>query len=464
MTLDLTKPLSTHRFVKEIYKILAPETNVPWYGIQYDTASPSPVLLRIASEGGMWQHVDLPVQSKLRRCVIGGVTGELKYYLHPTDSTLKADGITPSVLDGTDGQVMVEIPEHWRKCEEEETIVRVKISESELTGGVLVPKIYISAFEPTLDRSDPLVYKLASVVNESASFRGGNNNEGWDEEPRTLLGRPVTNFTLDQFRHYASNRNAGDPSWNALLFEAHKALQWLYYIEYANFNSQAEFNPTDDFNGFKQGGLGIGCTNLDEWSYVEYQPFIPCGITNSLGNASGEVAYPIPAEFTSQLTEIMVCSYRGVENIFGHIYKWGDGVHITTIMVGEDQKATIWMTDDPSRLGDSSNRYFDLRGMAPESDGGISKFALGKHADTIGVEFAGDPASTYMMDYGSLYGQENACNIVRLAGGAISGSGAGLGCAGTGGDPSNASTCYGSRLCFKVVGASAPRRTMLLQD
>jgi len=124
----------------------------PWYGIQYDTASPSPVLLRIASDGGMWQHVDLPVQSKLRRCVIDGVTGELKYYLHPNDSTLKADGVTDSVLDGTDGQVMVEIPEHWRKCEEDGTLVRVKISESELEGGVLVPKMYISAFEPTLDR------------------------------------------------------------------------------------------------------------------------------------------------------------------------------------------------------------------------------------------------------------------------------------------------------------------------
>jgi hypothetical protein len=42
--------------------------------------------------------------------------GTVNYYLNRTDSTKKADG-SAAVLDGTDGQVMVEIPEFWIKFE-----------------------------------------------------------------------------------------------------------------------------------------------------------------------------------------------------------------------------------------------------------------------------------------------------------------------------------------------------------
>jgi hypothetical protein len=48
-----------------------------------------------------------PVQNTMRRCVLQD-NGTVNYYLCPTDSTKKADCSTAAVLDGTDGQVMVE--------------------------------------------------------------------------------------------------------------------------------------------------------------------------------------------------------------------------------------------------------------------------------------------------------------------------------------------------------------------
>lgn len=41
------------------------------------------------------------------------------------------------------------------------------------------------------------------------------------------------------------------------------ALQALCYIEYANFDNQAALNTNLTSDGFKQGGLGAGVTNLN---------------------------------------------------------------------------------------------------------------------------------------------------------------------------------------------------------
>lgn len=49
-----------------------------------------------------------PIHERMRRCLLND-DGTVNYYLSLNDSTLKADG-TAAVLDGTDGQVMVEIP------------------------------------------------------------------------------------------------------------------------------------------------------------------------------------------------------------------------------------------------------------------------------------------------------------------------------------------------------------------
>lgn len=63
-----------------------------------------------------------------------------------------------------------------------------------------------------------------------------------------------------------------------------------------HLNSQAAYNAAKDANGYMQGGLGDGVTIWDgtSWSdFNEYNPLIPCGHTDSLGNASGFVAYTI---------------------------------------------------------------------------------------------------------------------------------------------------------------------------
>jgi hypothetical protein len=51
----------------------------------------------------------------IRKCLVSK-DGKINYYLNPNDETLKEDG-TPAILDGSDGQVMEEIPSYYRKID-----------------------------------------------------------------------------------------------------------------------------------------------------------------------------------------------------------------------------------------------------------------------------------------------------------------------------------------------------------
>ena len=59
-----------------------------WYGIEWDSTNTSPACTRI---GRKELHVSLPIQSRMRRCVLRD-DGSVAYYLHETDSTLREDG------------------------------------------------------------------------------------------------------------------------------------------------------------------------------------------------------------------------------------------------------------------------------------------------------------------------------------------------------------------------------------
>ena len=157
------------------------------YGVEWDTNQAASAVIRI---GNLNLHANLPIQSLMKRCLLLD-NGTVNYYLSSTDSTKKADG-SNAVLDGTDGQVMVEIPEHYRKHEKEGTKERVLLSIYPISGFKKIQKTYISAYEATVERS---TNKLSSVVNTTANYRGGNNNATNDANPNTLLGRPASSFS-----------------------------------------------------------------------------------------------------------------------------------------------------------------------------------------------------------------------------------------------------------------------------
>lgn len=252
------------------------------YGVEWDTASSSPDGVRV---GNMQLHRELPVQSKMRRCLLDR-DGGVKEYL---DNELSWGG---SYLDYA---VMTEIPEHWYKLYFNGTKFRKMLSEIPLPGYKHVDKFYISTYEARMYRTDNLLCSAAGASKlsdpNSTNFRGGDNTAEWDDTYRSLLGRPVTNLTRDQFRQAARKRGSG---WEMYTYNAHKILFWLFAVEYATLDSQKPFNAQKDANGFAQGGLGPGPTQMTDWTnFNNANPLIPCGYTNEFGNGSGEKAYVV---------------------------------------------------------------------------------------------------------------------------------------------------------------------------
>lgn len=404
------------------------------YGVEWDMASSSPDGKRV---GNMQLHRELPVQSKMRRCLLDR-DGGVKEYL---DNELSWGG---SYLDYA---VMTEMPEHWYKLYFNGTKFRMMLSEIPLPGYKHVDKFYISTYEARMYRTDNLLCSAAGASKlsdpNSINFRGGDNTAEWDDTYRSLLGCPVTNLTRDQFRQAARKRGSG---WEMYTYGAHKTLFWLFAVEYATLNSQKPFNAQKDANGFSQGGLGPGPTQMTDWTnFNNANPLIPCGYTNEFGNGSGEKAYVVKNASGGTHATLMVNRYRGIENPFGHIWKYTDGANIQ-VTTGDNGLSILWTTADPSNFSDSSYVGYDKKGNICRVNGYAKNTLLGEDGDIIATEIGGS-SSTYWCDYYYTNTSTNSLRLVAVGGGS-DGADAGFIRVNTSETPSGAYKHFGSRLCF----------------
>jgi hypothetical protein len=426
----------TEAKLKILNQFIDPNVSSDVYGIEYDTTVAAPEVTRI---GEMNLHASLPVQSKMRRCVLAD-DGTVNYYLEANDSTLREDG-TAADLTGAHGQVMVEIPRHWRKFETEGNKRRTYISLTPFAGSHEVERMYVSAYKAALDRTTS---KLSSVVNTSVDFRGGNNSSTNDANAATLLGKPVTATSRINFRQYAQNRGS---LWLDMDYQARKTIYWLITIEFATRNHQAAVNAATTAEGYKQGALGTGPTDISsgDWStFNGYYPLYDCGLTNSLGNNTGEVPVTLQDFPTSGLTKAtQVNSYRGVENFFGDIWEWTNGVNIDN---GESE-AKIYIANSLKK-SDSDYLGYHTIGQLPQSNGYVSDIIFGEEGDILPKNSAGASSTTYFSDYFYQNFPSKELKGLRFGGAAHYGSYAGSAYVTSNYAPSYAFASIGSRLCF----------------
>lgn len=398
------------------------------YGVEWDMASSSPDGKRV---GNMQLHRDLPVQSGMIRCIIDNNGGIVRYNDEAVD-----DILTQSA--------MVEIPEHWFKLYTNGTKFKAMFSAIPLPGYNHIDKFYISTMEARIYRNNSTLFSSKGVNSTDSSVRGGDNTADWDGTYRSLLGRPVTNLTRDQFRQAARKRGSG---WEMYTYNAHKTLFWLFAVEYATLDSQKPFNAQKDANGFAQGGLGPGPTQMTDWTnFNKANPLIPCGYTNEFGNGSGEKAYVVKNASGGTHATLMANRYRGIENPFGHIWKYTDGANIQ-VTTGDAGLSILWTTDDPSNFSDTSYTGYDKKGNICRTDGYAKKMLLGEDGDIVATEVGGS-SSTYWCDYYYTYTSANRIQVLLIGGSADIGQNSGLAYINTHDASSAAAKYFGSRLCF----------------
>lgn len=407
------------------------------YGVQWNRTHAASETPRI---GDMDSGRSLPVHSKMRGCVVDD-DGTVNYYLNGNDWNLREDG-QPALLDGTHGQVMVELPAHYRRFDSEGNLRDVLVSLGAFEGAHFVPKSYIGAFEAAIHRP---TNTLASVINNSPDYRGGNNNADRDggSEFYTHLQKAATTESRNSFQTLAESRGDG---WHVFTYEQLKTYYWLMVVEFANRDLQLPFETQLDSNGFKQGGLGDGPTGLDstEWSnFNGHYPILPIGLTASLGNQSGEIPVTL-TDFPSagESRQFRANSYRGIENPWGHIWKWLGGVNIE-VDVNAVSRAYV-----PTGVKESGTDLMGYRylGTLPSSSGYISDIMFGDNGDILPSASSGS-STTYHADY---FWRSDAEGIrgVFLGGDAAHGSTAGPVAVNSYTAPSHSHTTRGSRLAF----------------
>lgn len=403
------------------------------YGVEWDTASSSPDGVRV---GNMQLHRELPIQSKIRGVILDN-KGGIKSYLNNSNwGNIDTEYLTESI--------MTEIPEHWYKLYQDGTKFRMMLSAMPLPGYNHIDQFYISSFESGIDRGSSTLVSSYGVGSTNVNKRGGDNTAEWDGTYRSLLGCPVTYLTRDQFRQAARKRGSG---WEMYTYGAHKTLFWLFAVEYATLNSQKSFNAQKDANGFAQGGLGVGPTQMTDWAnFNNANPLIPCGYTNEFGNGSGEKAYVVKNSSDGTHATLMANRYRGIENPFGHLWKYIDGANIQ-VTTGDAGLSILWTTDDPSNFSDTSYTGYDKKGNICRTNGYSKKMLLGEDGDIVATEVGGS-SSTYWCDYYYTDTSANRMQTVLIGGGADEGQGGGLTRMSMNLAISAVGRNIGSRLCF----------------
>jgi len=264
----------------------------------------------------------------MRGCTINN-DDNTKRYLKVDDWTKWEDG-TAVVQDSNRAtpETFVEIPEHYRLLvATPDNIIEIRMSEYNLPGYTKIEKKYVGAYEGMIAKTIPNL------------LRSTGNTEY----------KPKVSTTRNQFQAFARENNRTN-NWNIYTYDAHRDLAWLFVVEYATLNSQKVFNANLTAEGYHQGGLGVGVTTgaVTVNGTTTYS-FVPCGITNSLGNGTGIIEYThtntnTEGASTGTIT-FNVPRYRGIENPFGHVWK----NVIDVVVAGTDN--SVYICKDYTKFG-----------------------------------------------------------------------------------------------------------------
>lgn len=339
-----------------------------WYGVERDLTIASPEWTRIASSASaMDLHRTLPVQNSLKGVLLNA-DKTVNYYLKADDWTKKSDG-TASILTGVDGNVMVrkDLGTYW-KFETVGNIQRAKCSIYPIPGFWKIDKWNIGAYEAKL-----VATKLSSVAG--------------------IL--PTTSRSETTFRVDARANGAG---YNQMWNEPNTELGWMQIVEFASYNLQKPVDNTLTVEGYRKGGLGNGVTTAisAEWSaFNGYNPFITCGASDSLGNGSGEVPVIIPNFGGAGISRTFtIPRYRGIENSFGHIWKWIDGVSFNHLA----DRRECYIFDDPALIADNTSVNARFAGNLSLAEGWVKTILFGAKGDIMPMSVGGS-STTQFCDY-----------------------------------------------------------------
>ncbi len=473
----------------------------PSYGVAWNEVTDS--YARLGSTAGYAAGTTLansllPVQANMKRCLLQD-NGQVNYYLSPTNSAIKEDGVTASDLTGADGQVMVEIKKFWFRYNYADNTHFWEISTVPKPGFVVHPAFikdgadvsyrYIGAYEGILYDTSASLY-VDGLYQTAFSCTFEEDDDSITANSRTapfknltvgqklVISGTVSNNTTVTVASLVSNTKitvsealtdetaaatvigtqkdytatTGDKlssvsgfapaiyftRANSRVMGSNRGTGWRQE-DYSLVSAVQLLYLTEYASFYSQSMIGAGITNVTDWStYNDSNPIAKSGNSNSIGNATGNNAGS--ASCATETTKYL--SYRGIENWFGHIWKLVDGVNINNNIPYMTNNATNWADDTavnytrPSDVLGNAVTLINANGYQST----LQSISEGFLPLTVGAS-----SSTKLTDY---YYQAGGWRVARLGGSSYDGASAGGFCWVLDSSSVNLNRFVGGRLSF----------------
>jgi hypothetical protein len=262
------------------------------------------------------------------------------------------------------------------------------------------------------------------VSGKNLEAMAANIQTGVDKLASVSGVYPLVGVTRAQCRSLAANNGTG---WHQLDFALWSAIQMLYLVEYANFNTQAN--------------LGDGNTNgtyLSSSANQNESPHTIAGASNALGNASTNTTTGAGVD-AKPGTSFM--SYRGIENWYGNCWTWADGINVNVTATGN-----VHITNDYRNFADATATGHTLATSSFPTASGFIRNILNTAAYFLSSTNSGGSSTTFITD--QHFASASASRVVLVGGGAADGAGAGGFCFYSALVASTAARSLGARLAY----------------
>jgi hypothetical protein len=179
--------------------------------------------------------------------------------------------------------------------------------------------------------------------------------------------------------------------------------------------------------------------HTDESSF-DYNLVTPNGTTLHLGNFSGSI-------WSDAKSMYIANSYRGIENIFGNVWQFVDGVNINT-----DDNQHVYVCYDPTKFAsNTTSDYIDTE-YTPGWDGDNAYIkdivGSGKYLGLYPAELGnGANSDSYITDYMYNDALGSGWRVLRVGGRLRNGRYAGFGYRASYNSSSNRYSAFGCRVC-----------------
>lgn len=273
---------------------------------------------------------------------------------------------------------------------------------------VFIPEYYFRIVNDTTNKKR--YYYIADKAKSGFSKHPGSGK--YVGRYNTISGHysktgaaPLVNLTRASARSGARGKGS---KWSEYDFASWCAVWLLYLVEFSDWDSQSKIGR--GYVDSNSSAINSGGTD---------------SMTYHTGRASG----------TDGKTAVQ---YRHIENPWGNIFEWIDGVNFSA--------GTVYVCTTPENYADDTSTNYTNVGTKVQSDGYIK--ALGMSSNMPWAFFpseVGGSETTYIPDY-AYY--DSGWRVLRVGGSWGSGGSAGLFCFGAGNSSSGSYSYVGARLLF----------------